>query len=332
MGKKLKEVIEKVLISPVFISLMVFLLAALVVYRLTITKVDSAYDKEFIRDVLVEAHGMLFDILIIGTFIFALHTLLESRREKKRNIQRWREEIDDFRYWESDEAKFRILGNIKRLNRNGITDINLSECFLKNVDLSRAHLKGADLSGAHLEEADLRGTNLERARLSGAKLKGALLRFANLKRADLLGTNLKDTDLRRTNLKEADLSKAHLEEAYLREANLKRADFWEAHLEEANFLDAHLEEAYFDGANLERTEKLTVEQLSQVRTLYLAKLDPELEKQIKEKYPHLLEKPKEEDMKKPDFSELRNWRGAWRWRFDKKMKDRKGNSLERRER
>ena len=92
---------------------MVFLLAALVVYRLTITKVDLAYNKEFIRDVLVEAHGMLFDILIIGTFIFALHTLVESRREKKRNIERWQEEIYDFIGWESEEAKVRILGNIK---------------------------------------------------------------------------------------------------------------------------------------------------------------------------------------------------------------------------
>ncbi len=215
---------------------MVFLLAALVVYRITVTKVDSAYDKEFIRDVLVEAHGMLFDILIIGTFIFALHMLVESRRVKKRNIERWQEEIDDFRGWDSEEAKFRIVGNIKRLNRNGITDINLIDSFLKNAILSRAHL----------------------------------------------------------------------EKAYLREAHLKGADFWKANLEGANLLDANLEEANLEGANLERTEELTIGQLSQVKTLYQAELDPELEKQIKKKYPHLLEKPKEEDRdkRKPDFSDL----------------------------
>jgi len=299
---KTKEIIEKVLISPVFISLMVFLLAALVVYRLTITNVDSAYDRQFIRDVLVEAHGMLFDILIIGTFIFALHTLVESRREKKRNIERWQEEIDDFRGWESEEAKVRILGNIKRLNRNGVTEINLAECFLNNADLSNTNLKGADFSGAYLRKADFRGANLERIRLTGAKLEGALFRLANLKRADLLGTNLENTDLRRTNL----------EEAYLREANLKGADFWKAHLEKASFLDANLEEASFDEAYLERTEELTIEQLSQVRTLYLAKLDSKLEKQIKKKYPHLLEKPKEEDKQKPDFNDLSDQRGAWR--------------------
>ena len=284
---------------------MVFLLATFVVYRLTITKVDLAYSKEFIRDVLVEAHGMLFDILIIGTLIFALHKLVESRREKNRNIERWKEEIDDLRNWPAEEAKFRIVGNIKRLIRNGITDINLTDSFLKNADLLGANLKGADFEGANLEGTNLGRANLEEACLLGANLEEAYLRVANLKRADLLGANLKETDLRRANLMGANLRRANLKGAYLRETHLKGADFWKAHLEGAYLLDANLEEANLEGTHLKRTEKLTIEQLSQVKTLYQAELDPELEKQIKKKYPHLLEKPKEDkDKRKPDFSDL----------------------------
>jgi hypothetical protein len=37
---------------------------------------------------------------------------------------------------------------------------------------------------------------------------------------------------------------------------------------------------------------LTIEQLSEVKTLYKSKLDSELMEQVKEKHPHLLEKPK----------------------------------------
>jgi hypothetical protein len=37
---------------------------------------------------------------------------------------------------------------------------------------------------------------------------------------------------------------------------------------------------------------LTIEQLSVVKTLYKSKLDSELMEQVKEKHPHLLEKPK----------------------------------------
>ena len=47
------------------------------------------------------------------------------------------------------------------------------------------------------------------------------------------------------------------------------------------------------GRDPEWTKRSGVEQLCTVKTLYKAKLDPELVFQIKEKCPHLLEKPKE---------------------------------------
>jgi hypothetical protein len=42
------------------------------------------------------------------------------------------------------------------------------------------------------------------------------------------------------------------------------------------------------------TKNLTIKQLSKVKTLYKAKLDPELMEQVKKCCPHLLEEPKEE--------------------------------------
>jgi len=44
-------------------------------------------------------------------------------------------------------------------------------------------------------------------------------------------------------------------------------------------------------ANLSEVLGLNIEQLSEVETLYKAKLDPELKKQVKDEYPHLLKKP-----------------------------------------
>ena len=54
---------------------------------------------------------------------------------------------------------------------------------------------------------------------------------------------------------------------------------------------ADLREANLSDANLSGVIGLTVEQLSEVRTLYKAKIDPELMKQVKDEYPHLLKKP-----------------------------------------
>ena len=47
-------------------------------------------------------------------------------------------------------------------------------------------------------------------------------------------------------------------------------------------------------ADLRFAKNLTIDVLSATKTLYKAKLDPELLEQIKEKYPSLLEKPKED--------------------------------------
>ena len=69
-------------------------------------------------------------------------------------------------------------------------------------------------------------------------------------------------------------------------ANLERANLNDANLERAN-----LERANLISANLEGAINLTIEQLSKVKTLYKAKLDSALMEQVKEKYPHLLERP-----------------------------------------
>ncbi len=72
----------------------------------------------------------------------------------------------------------------------------------------------------------------------------------------------------------------------------------QANLQEANLLGANLQETYLWGANLQKARFLTIKQLSKVKTLYEAKLDPELMKQVKEKYPHFLEEPKPVELEK----------------------------------
>jgi uncharacterized protein YjbI with pentapeptide repeats len=177
---------------------------------------------------------------------------------------------------------------------------------LNSVDLSYFDLKGYDLVEANLQEANLVGANLQDANLGEANLVGASLQDANLVGASLQEANLKEASLVLANLKEANLWGTILQEANLVEANLKGVNLWGANLqksnlgganlqgvnlERANLQGADLRGANLWGANLERTLNLTIEQLSKVKTLYKATLDPELMKQVKEKYPHLLEVP-----------------------------------------
>ncbi len=165
---------------------------------------------------------MLFDILVFGVIILCLNKLVGKRIEKWNENQRYLEEIDDFRGWESDEAAYRIAGNLRRLMRNGYKGrIDLEGCYLSSINLSNdkllkyisKHLSGVNFAGASFLHTDLRGFDLEGANLKGADLRGV--------------------------------------------------------------------------------KNLTLNQLSQVKSLYNAKLDPKLMEQVKEKYPHLLEKPVE---------------------------------------
>lgn len=273
----LKNWSNKILSNQILVSLFVFLLAAAIVFIITITQ--YGYTIDFLKNVLVEAHGMLFDILIIGTLIFALHKLGEKQFEKRLKIQRWLEEIDDFRGWDEKEATFRIVGNIRRLNKLKITRIDISSCYFEKADFI-----GADLTGANLI-----GANLSRANIWGVNLSGANLLTANLVGADLAsGTNLSGANLTGANLRDAKLSGTDLGRADLHEADLTGAELWCADFTGANLLGAILL-----GTNLRDAKWLTLKQLSTVKTLYEVELDPSLLKQVKQKYPHLLEKPKE---------------------------------------
>ena len=79
--------------------------------------------------------------------------------------------------------------------------------------------------------------------------------------------------------------------SFLWSVDLSGVDLKGCNLEKANLQGANLWGANLSGANLEGAN-LTLRELSKVKTLYKAKLDPLLMEQVKANYPHLLEEPK----------------------------------------
>ncbi len=221
----------------------------------------------FAENIMAEAHGMIFDLLIIGWFMFWLNKMAERRLRSNR----YREEIEDFLGWQSPEATHRIAGNIRRLNRSGVTKgIRLTQAYLSAANLGGVQLEDAELWGAQMERANLNraflsranmaGANLEEADLGGAELNGADLRGANLRRADLQyatlieanlgGAALQGADLQYAHLKRSSMKRATLSRANLHGANLKGCDLQHVDMEEANLWGADLEDASLVGANL----------------------------------------------------------------------------------
>jgi len=271
--KKLNELFNSIIEKPLLTSSLVLVVVTILVLGLSLPYYLHDFEA-FFPQVLAEAHGMIFDIAVIGILIFWLNKNGETRQR----IRTYKDEIDDFRLWESEEAAFRTVGNIKRLNRHRIYELNLVNCYLPRTNLNYVNLSGSNLNSANVAQSSLIETNLENARLNQTNFENSNLNQANLVGAYASGANFKD----------AFLIKANFENAFLIKANFNNAFLMEANLQNCYVMGADFENASLYKADLRGAKGLTVEQLAKVKTLYLAKFDDEILQQIKTNLPELV--------------------------------------------
>lgn len=230
---------------PVLLSFLVFLVVGGILVPLSLDAWLG--NPEFLTNVLAEAHGTLLDLLLFGCLLL----WFDQKAERRRRIEKYTNAINDLLGWDSDMATYRIVGNIRRLNREGVPP---------------ERLKGAYLKGADLKDANLSETSLHQADLSGADLRNADLADAYLGTADFSGANLQ----------KADLSGAHFG---VFAGVMASEDEQETTLAGANLR----------GADLRDIRNATAETFAEVETLFKARLDPDLEAAIEDAYPELLE-------------------------------------------
>lgn len=271
--KKLKELFNAIIEKPLLTSTLVLIVITILVVGLSLPYYLNEFDS-FIPQILAEAHGMIFDIAVIGILIFWLN----HNGEIRRRIRTYKDEIDDFRLWESEEAAFRTVGNIKRLNRHKIHEVNLVNCHLPRTNLNYVNLAGSNINSANISQSSLIEVVMENARLNQTNFENSNLNQANLKGAYASGANFRDAFLIKANFENAFLIKANFNNAFLMEANLRNC-----YLMGADFENVSLYKADLRGA-----KGLTVEQLSKVKTLYLARFDDEILSQLKESLPELV--------------------------------------------
>lgn len=272
--QSIREVFDSIIEKPLLTSSLVLLVVTILVLGLSMQYYVRDFDT-FIQQVLAEAHGMIFDIAVIGILLFWLN----QNGDRRQRIRTYKDEIDDFRLWESEEAAFRTVGNIKRLNRHKIHEINLVNCYLPRTNLNYANLSGSNLNSANVSQSSLIESNLENARLNQTNFENSNLNQANLSGAYASGANFKDSFL----------IKGRFEGAFLIKANFNNAFLMEANLQNCYVMGADFENASLYKADLRGAKGLSIEQLSKVKTLYLARFDDELLEQIKTSLPTLVD-------------------------------------------
>lgn len=272
---KLQDYFNSIVEKPILTSVIVLVFLTVLVMGFSLKY--YLYDfEEFFPQVLAEAHGMLFDIAIIGILIFWLN----KNGEKRQRIRTYKDEIDDFRLWESEEAAFRTVGNIKRLNRHGINQINLVNCYLPRTNLNYVNLSQSNLNSSNLTNASLIEINLENTRLNQTNFENSNLNQANLRSAYASGANFKDAFMIKGDLENAFFIKTSFRNAFLMEANLRNC-----YLTGADFENASLYKADFRGA-----KGLTIGQLTKAKTLYLAQFDEDILNEVRSTLPELVGK------------------------------------------
>ncbi len=270
---KFQDRISNIIEKPILTTSLVLLFVTILVISLSLKYYINDFNN-FWPQILAEAHGMIFDIAVIGILIFWLN----QNGEMRQRIRTYRDEIDDFRLWESDEAAFRTVGNIKRLNRHKIHEINLVNCYLARTNLNYVDLQGSNMNSANLSNSSLIETNLEGSRLNQTNFENSNLNQSNLFSAYASGANFKD----------AFLIKARFENAFLIKSNFKNAFLMEANLQGSYLMGADFENASLYKADLRGAKGITIDQLVKAKTLYLAKFDDELLEQIKISVPELV--------------------------------------------
>lgn len=268
-GKRIENILEKPILTNTIVLGVVLVLVVTVSLPFYLSE-----DRNFLIGILQEAHGMIFDIAIIGILIYWLN----DRGRTRQQIRSYKDEIDDFRMWESEEAAFRTVGNIKRLNRSKIYAINLVNCYLSKTNLTEVCLKGSNINSANISSAVLPGADLRDTRLNQTNFENSNLNNAIFEGAFASGANFKDSYLIKAYFRNSFLIKANFENAYLMEADLRNC-----HLTGAEFKDANLYKVDFRGAI-----GLTIEQLSQAKSLYLAKFDTEIQEKVLSLLPELV--------------------------------------------
>ncbi|MDY0360285.1 MAG: pentapeptide repeat-containing protein [Desulforegulaceae bacterium] len=301
--KNVYHVYEDIITNPVLITAVVFVLILFLVTGFTLFY--DFYNVLFLRDLMVEAHGVVFDIFMLGVVIFWLQQKGKNKVEKRR----YQDEIDDFRGWNSEEASRRIRGNLRRLNSFGVSSIDISNCFLRNMDLRKTNLSGCYAWGADISWADLRFSklskgNFEDANLSFSNLSGSDIKEAYFWKADLSNSNIRNSNMTNcvmieTDLSDTDFTESKMNNSSFANSNLKNSIFWGSDLERADFDMADLENTDFQNANLKDVIGLKEEQIKKVFSFYNSKMSDDLLKMIKKIKPSLLDPPELKDT--PDF-------------------------------
>lgn len=243
---------------------------------------------EFWENILVEAHGIIMDLFIVG---FVLLTLT-FRMEKKRSIKVLHNKIEFNRNIKTEEAKYNIFSSIGLLNEVKQTKIDLDQCELSDLIMTKINLTGSSINAVNFTSTNLRNSYFLKVKggraifnntnLINVKFIGSKLTRGEFNKVEARSSSFKDSEIVRTKFCDSDLNNIDFRDCVIdrvdfNRANLKNADFRNCKFgNEITFSDCDLQSSDF-----RTTVNLPILEIAKAKNLRKAKFDDDIVGKLK---------------------------------------------------
>lgn len=209
------------------------------------------------HDILVEAHGLIFDLLVFGV----LWTVFEFYKNKIQKIRELEDEISSLVQLKTDEARVSINSKIDTLYSLGVRRYFISWAYLKNGSLQEMDLTNSKMVKINLENGSLVRSNLTNVDLRFSNLKGvyftsAFLRNTKLSKSDLRHANFTDVELIESDLSLCDLRGAEFAVCTYLNSNFEGVKLTNAIVDDERWFEKLREEGVIGVDRLETKYKI----------------------------------------------------------------------------
>lgn len=226
-----------------YIIILTLTLAMLILVDLFVFRVQDFDDEKwngFKENLLVEAHGIIVEIILLG-LLLAIFQYYRRIWESEKSAY---DTIDNYRPWQSGGATVMIKEKIFQLQELKKYKLNLNFCFLENIDLSNYNLNESSFIGTKFNASIFVGSNLLKTFFNGA-----ILTNCNFTNSIATSSNFEFCNFYKSNFYNANFSKCFMACANLSYTKLIGANFESAYLNNVNFENADLRGANFKNAD-----------------------------------------------------------------------------------
>lgn len=242
MNKKLDELMKVTILILIIISVIIILITGFwnVVSNFVFPHLAwGLYNKDFFENLLVEMHGGIIDLLIVGVILYGF----EIRRAKNDSIEEAQNDLVDLNYYSGSDASFRFYRTLRRLaslkvHKVSMPNASLNDLKINSLSLSHSNLAAIDFSRSVLKDVRLQNCDLQAAQFFNSKLRHCIFENLNLERSKFVKSDLRGMNFETCIIEGTDFKDSNLQSAIFKGVDCRGVSFKGCNLRSASFRGA----------------------------------------------------------------------------------------------